>query len=255
MKLNRRGRRKYFRLLTSHVLITLATVKDISGVLGSRVALATQRAVAYIERNMDFLKHQAQPFDVAITAYALQLCNSPIAEEVFSILRRQARTIGDFMYWGNQEIPQPPRKLENQKWFSLPRLPYEYDSLNIETTAYALLVYVARREFFVDPIVRWLNSQRLNDGGWASTQDTSAALKALVEYTVRSRLREVSSLTVEIEASSQGGKTQTLFIDDTNLAKLQSIEVRDIDCRTSSYKYYLTIKTFSIQYLTVNSSY
>ncbi|XP_016968593.1 CD109 antigen [Drosophila biarmipes] len=213
--------------LTSHVLITLATVKDISGTLGSRVALATQRAVTYIERNMDFLKHQAQPFDVAITAYALQLCNSPIAEEVFSILRRQARTIGDFMYWGNQEIPQPPRKLENQKWFSLPRLPYEYDSLNIETTAYALLVYVARREFFVDPIVRWLNSQRLNDGGWASTQDTSAALKALVEYTVRSRLREVSSLTVEIEASSQGGKTQTLYIDDTNLAKLQSIEIPD----------------------------
>ncbi|XP_020798964.1 CD109 antigen [Drosophila serrata] len=213
--------------LTSHVLITLATVKDISGTLGSRVALATQRAVAYIERNMDFLKRQAEAYDVAITAYALQLCNSPIAEEVFSILRRQARTIGDFMYWGNQEIPQPPRKLENQKWFSLPRLPYEYDSLNIETTAYALLVYVARREFFVDPIVRWLNSQRLNDGGWASTQDTSAALKALVEYTVRSRLREVSSLTVEIEASSQGGKTQTLHIDDTNLAKLQSIEIPD----------------------------
>ncbi|XP_002027253.2 CD109 antigen [Drosophila persimilis] len=213
--------------LTSHVLITLATVKDLSGTLGSRVALATQRAVAWIERNMQFLQETPEPYDVAITAYALQLCNSPIAEHVFGILRRHARTIGEFMYWGNQEIPQPPRKLENQKWFSLPRLPYEYDSLNIETTAYALLVYVARREFFVDPIVRWLNSQRLNDGGWESTQDTSAALKALVEYTVRSRIREVSSLSVEIEASSTGGKTQTLHIDDTNLARLQSIEIPD----------------------------
>ncbi|XP_064537574.1 CD109 antigen [Drosophila montana] len=213
--------------LTSHVLITLATVKDLSGTLGSRVALATQRAVAWIERNMQFLKDTPEPYDVAITAYALQLCNSPIAEHVFSILRKHARTIGDFMYWGNQELPQPPRKLENQKWFSLPRLPYEYDSLNIETTAYALLVYVARREFFVDPIVRWLNAQRLNEGGWASTQDTSAALRALVEYTVRSRIREVSSLSVEIEASSQGGKTQELHIDDTNLARLQSIEIPD----------------------------
>lgn len=129
------------------------------------------------------------------------------------------------MYWSNEELPQPPRKLENQKWFSLPRLPYEHDALNIETTAYALLVYVARREFFVDPIVRWLNAQRLNEGGWASTQDTSAALHALVEYTVRSRLREVSTLNVEIEASSQGGKTQELHIDDTNLARIQSIEV------------------------------
>ncbi|XP_002065192.4 CD109 antigen [Drosophila willistoni] len=213
--------------LTSHVLITLATVKDLSGTLGSRVALATQRAIAWIERNMQFLQETPEPFDVAITAYALQLCNSPIAEHVFGILRRHARTIGDFMYWGNHELPQPPRKLENQKWFSLPRLPYEYDALNIETTAYALLVYVARREFFVDPIVRWLNAQRLQDGGWASTQDTSAALKALVEYTVRSRIREVSSLTVEIEASSQGGKTQALHIDDTNLARLQSIEIPD----------------------------
>ncbi|KAM8717393.1 hypothetical protein ACLKA7_004140 [Drosophila subpalustris] len=213
--------------LTSHVLITLATAKDLSGTLGTRVALATQRAIAWIERNMQFLVDTPEPYDVAITAYALQLCNSPIAEHVFSILRRHARTIGDFMYWGNQELPQPPRKLENQKWFSLPRLPYEYDSLNIETTAYALLVYVARREFFVDPIVRWLNAQRLNDGGWSSTQDTSAALKALVEYTVRSRIRDVSSLSVEIEASSQGGKTQELHIDDTNLARLQSIEIPD----------------------------
>lgn len=215
--------------LTSHVLITLATVKDLSGTLSARVALATQRATAFIQRNLEFLQRTPEPYDVAITAYALQLCNSPIAAHVFTILRGHARTTGDFMYWSNEELPQPPRKLENQKWFSLPRLPYEHDALNIETTAYALLVYVARREFFVDPIVRWLNAQRLNEGGWASTQDTSAALQALVEYTVRSRIRDVSSLNVEIEASSQGGKTQELHIDDTNLARIQTIEVGLID--------------------------
>lgn len=211
--------------LTSHVLITLASVKDLSGSLGARVALAQQRAILWIERNMQFLEDTEEPYDVAITAYALLLCKSPMAEHVFSILRRHARVIGDFMYWGSKEVPQPPKKLENQKWFSLPRLPYEFDALNIETTAYALLVYVSRREFIVDPIVRWLNAQRLNDGGWASTQDTSAALRALVEYTVHSRIREVSSLTVEVEASSQGGKIQALHIDDTNLAQLQSIEI------------------------------
>ncbi|KAM7353925.1 macroglobulin complement-related [Cochliomyia hominivorax] len=213
--------------LTSHVLISLATVKDFSGSLGARVALAQQRAISWIERNMQFLQDTTEPYDVAITAYALLLCKSPMAEHVFSILRTHARQVGDYMYWGNKELPPPPKKLENQKWFSLPRLPYEYDSMNIETTAYALLVYVSRREFSVDPIARWLNSQRLNDGGWASTQDTSAALRALVEYTVHSRIREVSSLTVEIEASSQGGKPHTLHIDDTNLAQLQYIEIPD----------------------------
>jgi len=60
--------------------------------------------------------------------------------------------------------------MENQKPFLLPRLPYKYDSENIEATAWALMTYVARQELFVDPIVKWLNSQRLYDGGWASTQ-------------------------------------------------------------------------------------
>ena len=163
--------------LTSHVLISLADVKDLAGSMSTRVELAKQRAVLWIERNIQFLDDTSEPYDVAITAYALQLCKSPLAEHVFAILRKHARTIGDFMYWGNEEVPQPPRKLENQKWFALPRLPYKYDSLNIETTAYALLVYVSRREFFVDPIVRWLNAQRLNDGGWASTQVSCVLLE------------------------------------------------------------------------------
>lgn len=43
--------------------------------------------------------------------------------------------------------------------------------MNIEATAYALLVYVpGRREEIMDGIVKWLNAQRLQDGGWASTQ-------------------------------------------------------------------------------------
>jgi hypothetical protein len=64
--------------------------------------------------------------------------------------------------------------MENQKPFSLPRLPYKYDSTNIQATAYALLTYVARQELMIDPIVKWLNSQRLTDGGWASTQVSAA---------------------------------------------------------------------------------
>jgi hypothetical protein len=74
------------------------------------------------------------------------------------------------MYWAKEAVPPPPYKMENQKPFSLPRLPYKYDSTNIQATAFALLTYVARQELMIDPIVKWLNSQRLTDGGWASTQ-------------------------------------------------------------------------------------
>lgn len=43
--------------------------------------------------------------------------------------------------------------------------------MNIEATAYALLVYVPRHDDdMTNGIVRWLNTQRLLDAGWASTQ-------------------------------------------------------------------------------------
>ncbi|XP_055376431.1 CD109 antigen [Condylostylus longicornis] len=211
--------------LTAHVLITLASSKDLSGSLGSQVALAQQRAIIYIERNMEYLSKSQEPHELAIVAYALMLSRSTSAEQVFSYLAKHARYLGEFVYWGREEVPLPPTKLENQKYFSLPRLPYEFDSLNIETTAYALLVYVSRREFFVDPIARWLNAQRLTDGGWASTQDSAIALKALIEYTVHSRLREVSSLSVTVEATSLPGETKVLTINDANFGRPQFIDI------------------------------
>lgn len=174
---------------------------------------------------MKLLQDHGDPYEVALVAYALMLAKAPTAEQAFAILSNHGRTIGEYMYWGNIEVPQPPSKLENQKYFSLPRLPYEYDSLNIETTAYALLTYVSRRELLVEPIVRWLIAQRLNDGGWASTSDTSVAMKALIEYTVRSRIRDVSQLAVSVEATSLPGQTKTLYINDKNLAQLQTINV------------------------------
>lgn len=189
------------------------------------MAIAQQRAVQWLDRNLKLLKEAGEPYEVALVAYALMLAKTPTAEQAFGILTRHARTIGEYMYWGRVELPQPPTKLENQKYFSLPRLPYEYDSLNIETTAYALLVYVSRREIMIEPIVRWLIAQRLNDGGWASTQDTGVALKALIEYTVRTRIRDVSQLSISVEATSLPGQTKTLSITDKNLAQLQTIEV------------------------------
>lgn len=146
--------------------------------------------------------------------------------------------IGEYTYWGNENVDQPPSKLENQKYFSLPRLPYKYDSLNIETTAYALLTYASRQELLVDSIVRWLNAQRLTDGGWASTQDTGIALKALIDFTQRTRIRDVSSLNLTIEATSLPGEVNTLSIFDKNLAYLQNLDVskRKIMC----FSYILT---------------
>lgn len=189
------------------------------------MAIAQQKAIQWLDRNMKTLQESGEPYEVALVAYALMLAKTPTAEQAFGVLAKHARNVGEYMYWGREELPPPPTKWENQKPFSLPRLPYMYDSMNIETTAYALLVYVSRREILVEPIVRWLINQRLNDGGWASTQDTGTALKALIEYTVRTRIRDVSQLAISVEPSSSG-KTDTFFINDKNLAQLQTLEVK-----------------------------
>ncbi|XP_076278981.1 macroglobulin complement-related [Lasioglossum baleicum] len=211
--------------LTAHVLITLQSVKDLPEGLGTQVAVSSANAVRWLERNLKLLEDRGKPYEIAIVAYALLLAKASIAGQAYNILSRHARREGDLTYWGREQIPPPPYKLENQKPFLLPRLPYTYDSENIETTAYALLVHVARQETMIEPIVKWLNSQRLTDGGWASTQDTAWAMKALMDYTVRTRIRDVSSLSITVEATALPGQTKTLFVNDKNLARLQTIEI------------------------------
>lgn len=211
--------------LTAHVLIMLDTVKDLAGGLGTNVSLAQGRAVKWLESNLVYLQKYGDPFEVAIVAYALMLSKTPAAEMAFMILNTHARIEGGYMYWGREQVPLPPFKMENQKPFLLPRLPYRYDASNIQTTAYALLVHVARQELTTHSIVKWLNSQRLTDGGWASTQDTAWAMQALIEYTNRNRLRDVSKLTVKIEATALSGQTKIMHVNHNNIARLQRIEI------------------------------
>ena len=51
------------------------------------------------------------------------------------------------------------------------------------------------------------------------------AMKALIEYTVRQRLRDVSALSVTVEATALGGHIRNLYVNEKNLAQLQRIEV------------------------------
>nr|XP_018913243.1 PREDICTED: CD109 antigen isoform X1 [Bemisia tabaci] len=211
--------------LTAHVLITLETVKDLTGGLGAEVANAQKKAISWLERNLKLLEQFGEAYEVAIVAYALMLSKASSAEQAFSILVRHARTEGGLTCWGKGDIPAPPYKNENQKPFLLPRLPNAYDSLNVEATAYALLVYVSRQELMIDSVVKWLNTQRLTDGGWASTQDTAMAMKALIEYTNRHRLRDVTSMAITIEATALPGQVKVLEVNQKNMATLQRIEI------------------------------
>lgn len=50
-------------------------------------------------------------------------------------------------------------------------------------------------------------------------------MKALIEYTNRKRIREVSSLTVSIEATALPGQVVTFYVNDENRAQLQILEI------------------------------
>ncbi|XP_026743707.1 CD109 antigen [Trichoplusia ni] len=215
--------------LTAQVVITLETVKNLKDIgvregLSARVSSAQQRACRWLERHLRLLQERGSAYALALVAHALTHAKAPSSEHAYRLLKRRQRYEGGLSYWGREPVPQPPYKMENQKPFLLPRLPYRYDSNNIAATAYALLACMDHQDNN-EAIVMWLNAQRLKDGGWASTQDTYIALRALIEYTNRKRLRDVSSLTVSVDAVALSGETRTLYVKNDNLAVMQYIDI------------------------------
>ncbi|CAG9136452.1 unnamed protein product [Plutella xylostella] len=173
---------------------------------------------------MKLLDDFGSPYDLAVVAYALTFAKAPSSEHAYVLLKKRQRSEGGLVYWGKERVPQPPYKMENQKPFLLPRLPYKYDSSNIATTAYALLACMEHQDDN-EPIVMWLNSQRLTDEGWASTQDTYIALRALIEYTNRARLRDVSALTVSVDAVALRGPAAALTVRNEQLATEHTVHI------------------------------
>ncbi|XP_073953212.1 macroglobulin complement-related isoform X2 [Choristoneura fumiferana] len=215
--------------LTAQVVATLETVKNLKDIgvregLSARVVQAQQRGISWLERNLKLLEDFGDPYSMAVVAYALTMSKAPSSEHAYRLLKKFQRAEGGLVYWGKERVPPPPYKMENQKPFLLPRLPYKYDSYNIAATAYALLACMDHQDNN-EPIVMWLNAQRLMDGGWASTQDTYISLRALIEYTNRKRLRDVSALTVTVDAVALKGATRVLHVDNNNMAVMQYIDI------------------------------
>lgn len=70
-------------------------------VTGPRVAVARQKALNYLEIQVDQLKYTADPYQIALVAYALLLTKSPKADTAFIILS------GSKQQSGKKTIYQP----------------------------------------------------------------------------------------------------------------------------------------------------
>ncbi|XP_040839571.1 CD109 antigen isoform X1 [Ochotona curzoniae] len=128
-----------------------------------------QKSILFLESQ--FREGIGDNYTLALITYALSSVGSPEAENALNMLTERAEQKEGMRFWVSSGA-----KL-SESW--QPR------SLDIEVAAYALLSHFRQRKVSEGfPVMRWLSRQRNSLGGFASTQDTIVALKALSEFAV-----------------------------------------------------------------------
>ncbi|GMS92544.1 hypothetical protein PENTCL1PPCAC_14719, partial [Pristionchus entomophagus] len=178
--------------------------------------ITNDRAVAYVESQLDGIKNDA--YSLSVVAYALKLADSNRTSDAFEMLNALKITGNDStVHWSSSKGEAPT---STSDYFFQPR------PVDVETTGYALLTYMLNgmTEDAV-PIVRWLIQQRNAQGGFSSTQDTVVALNALGTYAEKAYSPD-SEVTINV---SNGADNETFSVTNANSIVLQSLELSNLD--------------------------
>jgi hypothetical protein len=95
-------------------------------------ATARQRAMKYLERNLPKI---TDPYDLAITAYALVLSRSAEADAAYGKLLQMKREEGGMVYWS------PTRIVTNRVRYEFNRPFLEYKDKQVTTEIYFCFLY------------------------------------------------------------------------------------------------------------------
>ncbi|XP_010639505.1 CD109 antigen [Fukomys damarensis] len=153
----------------SPVTLTAYIVTSLLGYRKYQPNIDVRDSVSFLES--EFSRGISDNYTLALVTYALSAVGSPTAKEALNVLTQRAEEEGGERFWAS------PASTLSQGW--QPR------SLDIEVAAYALLSHFLQLQAPQGtPIMRWLSRQRNSLGGFASTQDTVMALKALSEFVV-----------------------------------------------------------------------
>ena len=95
-----------------------------------------QRAMKYLER---YLAKLTDPYDLAITAYALAISKSSESDAAYGKLLKNMRSKGGRAYWAKSDIDVNKVRYEFNRPFLRPKDKQEEDALAVEATSYALL--------------------------------------------------------------------------------------------------------------------
>ncbi|OQV18021.1 putative CD109 antigen [Hypsibius exemplaris] len=184
---------------------------------------ARTAAVRYLERVLDLL---FDPYEVAIVTYALTVVvDSHLKDAAFDKLDQMKRSFDSYIYWGKEQIEPPGFILRNNLPYMEAHLPNNYESTNIAATSYALMVYNLRQSFLTEKIAAWLNTQRLKNFGFSSTQDTIMAAKALMHHSYYSNVREATDMNITIKPSSSPGLEAVLHVTQATLSNVKTFEI------------------------------
>ena len=182
------------------------------------IPAGVNKAVNYLEKQV---AGTADPYTVALLAYALELTGSSQTQAAYTKLMQLAKEDENGLYWGSDEIVPAETTGSQPGLKMMPPIRPGQRTSSIEATAYATLALVKHGDKMnASRAAKWLVSKRNAFGGYGSTQDTVMALQALTEYSSGSR--SDVNLTVSIK-SSQG--IRNLTIDGKNYDVLQMVEL------------------------------
>jgi CD109 antigen len=211
--------------LTAFVAVALREAGDDAGAAA---------AVRYLEAE---LERAAEPYPLALGAYALALGQSGRARAVVDRLLKLAHESEEGLWWDAGPRPLPPpvplppprpepapagpvRPIPIQP--PLPPLPRPPAAgALVETAGYAALALLQVGDVAnASRVVRWLTSKRNPQGGFDSTQDTVVALQALAA--AASRARADVDATVLLQA---GGWRKEVRVAGESVDVLQIVEL------------------------------
>ena len=155
--------------LTAYVAVALMEAGD---------KTASGRAVDYLEGKLSGMD---DAYTVALTAYALELGDSPRRDEAIRTLMELAREDENGLYWGDSILPVA----EQQR---MTPYPVQQNSAAIETTGYATMALVLHGDTFnAARAAQWITAQRNSLGGFGATQDTVVGIQALIAHQTGAR--------------------------------------------------------------------
>uniref|UniRef100_A0A182K440 TEP1-F n=1 Tax=Anopheles christyi TaxID=43041 RepID=A0A182K440_9DIPT len=205
--------------------------KDMQGGAGSGIALTAYTVIAFLEnpklgekykatvdKALAYIKdHISELDDVyahALAAYALQIANHPLKNEVYASLLSKSNKHADVQWW-SKEIPE---KNCTDDWW------YRPCSVNVEMSAYGLLATLEASSAGLEglPIMKWLVSQRNDKGGFESTQDTVVGLQALSKMAAQLSSSEAD---LSLKVTIPNGQEKSLSINGGNILVLQKHEL------------------------------